>query len=259
MEQQQILQIAMEQSAIDSGCRWEDFCSNENRVVVSRPHPQARKYLELPFFCDLTSYGNQVVASVHPDFLEEAKAYIERFPTVDCFETPALHILEEKLRLFGCRVCFMAEYFLPDLKSLQPLSCPYPLKLLEPEKFQEYYLPQWSNALCEKRRHLDVLAVGAFDGDKLVGLAGCSADCETMWQIGVDVLPEYRKQGIGAAVTSHLAVEILRREKVPFYCCAWSNVRSAGNAVKSGFRPAWVQVTAKSESFVNQMLKEESE
>ena len=99
--------------------------------------------------------------------------------------------------------------------------------------------------------------MGAFDGDKLVGLAGCSADCETMWQIGVDVLPEYRKQGIGAAVTSHLAMEILRREKVPFYCCAWSNIRSARNAVKSGFRPAWVQVTAKSESFVDQMLKEE--
>ena len=257
MEQQQILQIAMEQSAIDSGCRREDFFGKENRVVVSQPHPQARKYLELPFFCDLTSYGNQVVASAHPDFLEEAKAYLERFSHVDCFETPALHILEEKLRPFGCRVCFMAEYFLPELKSLQPLSCPYPLKLLGPEEFQEYYLPQWSNALCKKRRHLDVLAVGAFDGDKLVGLAGCSADCETMWQIGVDVLPEYRKQGIGAAVTSHLAMEILRREKVPFYCCAWSNIRSGRNAVKSGFRPAWVQVTAKSESFVDQMLKEE--
>ena len=29
----------------------------------------------------------------------------------------------------------------------------------------------------------DVLGVGAYDNGKLVGLAGCSADCEDMWQI----------------------------------------------------------------------------
>ena len=40
-------------------------------------------------------------------------------------------------------------------------------------------------------------------------------------------------------------LEILERGLVPFYCCAWSNVASARNAIRSGFRPAWVQVTAK--------------
>ena len=30
------------------------------------------------------------------------------------------------------------------------------------------------------------------------------------------------------------AVEILEHDKVPFYCCAWSNIRSARNAIKSG-------------------------
>ena len=79
----------------------------------------------------------------------------------------------------------------------------------------------------------------------LVGLAGCSADCSTMWQIGVDVLAPYRRQGIASALTSGLAVEALRRGLVPFYCCAWANVKSARNAWKSGFRPAWVQLTAK--------------
>ena len=47
------------------------------------------------------------------------------------------------------------------------------------------------NALYAPRRERDVLAVGAYDGDRLIGLAGCSADCETMWQIGVDVLPAF--------------------------------------------------------------------
>ena len=84
-------------------------------------------------------------------------------------------------------------------------------------------------------------------------MAGCSADCETMWQIGVDVLPEYRRKGIAAALTSKLAMEILEKEKVPFYCCAWSNVKSARNAIKSGFRPAWVEMTVKPVDFVDGM------
>ena len=110
-----------------------------------------------------------------------------------------------------------------------------------------------TQALCEKRKELDVLGVGAYDGDKLVGLAGCSADCEMMYQIGVDVLPEYRRQGIGAAVTSRLAREILDLGKVPFYCAAWSNLRSVGNAIKCGFRPAWVELTARDLEFVDRM------
>ena len=34
-----------------------------------------------------------------------------------------------------------------------------------------------------------MLAVGAYDNGKLIALAGCSADRDAMWQIGIDVLP----------------------------------------------------------------------
>ena len=74
-----------------------------------------------------------------------------------------------------------------------------------------------------------------------------------MWQIGVDVLPEYRRLGIASALTSRLAVEAVHREKVPFYCCAWSNIKSAKNAIRSGFRPAWVQMTVKSAEAVEEL------
>lgn len=76
-----------------------------------------------------------------------------------------------------------------------------------------------------------------------------------MWQIGVDVLHDYRRQGIAASLTSNLAMEILERGKVPFYCCAWSNVRSARNAIKSGFVPSWVEMTIKPASVVDDMNK----
>ncbi|MDD7483336.1 MAG: GNAT family N-acetyltransferase, partial [Clostridia bacterium] len=145
----------------------------------------------------------------------------------------------------------------PNLQALRPLSCPMEMRVLQPEDFAPLYRPEWGNALCEKRRQLDKLAVGAYDGEKLVGLAGCSADCDTMWQIGIDVLPAYRRQGIAAALTSRLALETLQRGKVPFYCCAWSNLASLRNALKSGFVPAWVQITVKKQSFIEELNREQ--
>jgi GNAT superfamily N-acetyltransferase len=221
--------------------------------VISDENEGARKYLKLPFSCQLVSYGNNVVASTSPELFEITEKYINSFPAEHCFETPNLHVLNDALQKEGKRICFMAEYFLPDLDVLRPLECKYELRILTQSDFEGLYLPEWSNALCESRRQLDILGVGAYDGERLVGLAGCSADCDEMWQIGVDVLPAYRRQGIAASLTSHLACEIIKRGKVPFYCCAWSNVASAKNAIKSGFRPAWVECTAKTKELIESM------
>jgi len=162
----------------------------------------------------------------------------------------------------GYKVMFMAEYYLPDVdgyfakKRYEELKVDYELRVLEQKDFKDLYKPEWGNALCADRKHLDVLGVGAYDNGKLIGLAGCSADCDDMWQIGVDVLPEYRRKGIASAITSRLAVEIMNRGKIPFYCTAWSNIRSVRNAVKSGFIPAWAEMTIKTKEFVEEAIKD---
>ncbi|MBQ8432575.1 MAG: GNAT family N-acetyltransferase [Clostridia bacterium] len=248
-----ILQVALEQSAIDSSCSPEDFLKSTPVVTLSRPHPKARKYLSLPFDCNLTSYGSNVVASVSEPMREAVTSYLEAYPPEHCFETPHLQVLNDAAAEHDLRVCFMAEYFLPDPAALRPLDCPFDLRVLHAPNFANLYLPAWSNALCEKRKELDVLGIGAYRNGELIGLAACSADCDTMWQIGVDVLPEYRRQGVASCLTSRLALEILEAGKIPFYCAAWSNVKSVRNAIKSGFRPAWVEVGLKSTAFVAEM------
>ncbi len=249
----EMLNIAMAQSAVDLSCRPEDFTAAENRLVISKPAPGARKYLELPFGCNLVSYGGNVVASVCPEAAEAVRGYVEKYRNYACFETPHIHVLDETIGKFGLKTCFMAEYFLPGRNGPKAADCRYGMRILGPEAFKSLYRPEWSNALCEKRKELDVLGVGAYDGEKLVGLAACSADCDSMWQIGIDVLPDYRRRGIASALTGRLALEIIKRGKVPFYCAAWSNIPSVKNAVRSGFRPAWVELTAKSTEFVNKM------
>lgn len=255
MTNEQIYNIARKQSAIDMNCAPEDFLLTENKTVLSAAHPEARKYLELPFYCNLASYGNNIVASVNSEVIAVVKNYIDNYPKEHCFETPNLHVLNDELQKNNHRICFMAEYFLPDVNALKTMPCDYEIRILTSPDFKELYREEWSNALCENRKHLDVLAAGAFDGDRLIGMAGCSADCDTMWQIGVDVLPDYRRKGIATSLTSRLSLEILDRDKVPFYCAAWSNIRSVRNAIKSGFKPAWIEMTAKPAEFVHKMNK----
>ena len=253
MTDRDMLQIAMEQSAEDMGCAATDFLSDKNVVVPFNLGPKAKRYYRLPIGGNFVSYGSNVVAAAAEELLPVVREYVGRFEFYHCFETPNLRWLNRRLEPLGQTVCFMAEYYLPNLDRLRDLTCPYALRVLEKADFEALYVPEWSNALCRDRKDLDVLCVGAYDGGKLIGLAGCSADADKMWQIGVDVLLEHRKQGVGSALTVRLAREILARGKVPFYCSAWSNIRSVRNAIRSGFLPAWAEMTVKPTAKVDEM------
>ena len=244
MTNKEILDIALQQSAYDCNCDAADFLSEQDVVTLSKANPKARKYLPLPLECDIVSYGNNVVAQVSERTKSAVSEYINKFDVYRCFETPQINMLNDLLAPFDLKVCFMAEYFLPDVTKLKALGCGYELRVLHKEDFADLYKKQWSNCLTFHDRERDVLA----------GLAGCSTDCEMMYQIGVDVLPKYRRKGIASAVTSRLALEVLALGKVPFYCTTWSNIKSVRNAVKSGFRPAWVELTARNREFANKMI-----
>lgn len=250
----EIMEIALKQSAEDNNCQVEDFLKNENVIITHKLGSNARNYYKEPIACNFISYGNNVVAATKEEFQEIVREYVNRFEFYRCFETPNIMWLDERMREKGYGVCFMAEYYLPDMNILKRLDCDYEMKVLTQEDFADLYKPEWSNALCEDRKQFDVLGVGAYDNGKLIGLAACSADCDNMWQIGIDVLENYRKQGIASALTSNLAMEIIERGKVPFYCSAWSNIRSKRNAIKSGFRTAWLELTCKSLEVVNEII-----
>ena len=255
MTNKEILDIALQQSAFDCNCNAEDFLFEKNVVTISKTHPKARKYVPLPLECDLVSYGNNIVAQVSERTKSAVTEYINKYSVYRCFETPNINVLNNMLDDFDLKVCFMAEYFLPDVTKLKELDCGYELRVLQKEDFVDLYVDKWSNCFSFDNRERDVLAVGAYYNEVLIGLAGCSADCDSMYQIGVDVSSEYRQKGIASAVTSKLALEILKLGKIPFYCAAWSNIKSVRNAIKSGFRPAWVELTAREKAFVDNMNK----
>lgn len=125
MTNDDILKIAMEQSAFDANCQSSDFMADYNVIVYSKKNPEARKYIELPFICDLISYGTNIVASIDSKYEDIVRKYIDTYSVEHCFETPNMHVLNREFMKHNMKVCFMAEYFLPDINNLSSIKCKY--------------------------------------------------------------------------------------------------------------------------------------
>jgi predicted GNAT family acetyltransferase len=87
-------------------------------------------------------------------------------------------------------------------------------------------------------------AVARINGE-IVGVAGASAHCDAMWQIGVDIVEGKRGLGIGRAIVGQLTAEVLARGRVPYYSTVVSNLRSAQLALGLGYKLAWVELYAR--------------
>lgn len=77
MTNKEMLCTALKQSALELNCTVDDLTGGKSKAVISSTAEGARKYLSLPFYCQLVSYGSGIVASVNEEIYADAKAYIE--------------------------------------------------------------------------------------------------------------------------------------------------------------------------------------
>ena len=89
-----------------------------------------------------------------------------------------------------------------------------------------------------------MLGVAAVKDGVILGMAGASADSPHLWQIGINVLPEARGQGIAEMLVSLLRNDVLAAGRLPFYGTSISHLASQRVALKSGFLPAWFELVA---------------
>ena len=236
-----------EQLALEFGCAPEDFSGEE--IVITGPvlHENRRKFSDQPFFLQMATFGAGAVISaeeaLHPWLREWAKGKRGFW----LFEQHNFYELERQLRKYGYKMALTHHMFTPTPESAA-VETDLPVRWLEQGELAPFCgREEFSNALCDRFRpeRPDVLAVMALDGEEIMGMAGCSADAPGFWQIGVDVLPPYRRRGIGTALVTLLKNEALRRGAVPYYGTSLSNLASWKAALASGFGPAWVEAEAR--------------
>lgn len=81
----------------------------------------------------------------------------------------------------------------------------------------------------------------ARNSEKVIGLSGAApSSIADIWELGVDVLPEYRKAGLGTSLVRCLTKKLQEQNIVPFYSASVTNIGSQLVAARSGYLPAWV-------------------
>lgn len=244
------LPLLKRQLALDFNCFPDDFDGAGNVITKSALNKGRRVYSAgSPFFWMATMGGNAVITAderLHP-FLRE---YIKIEQGFWLFEQHRILTLEAELNKYSYTVNHSHHMFLYDKsRDLRGIKREFPVKWFygktEIEGF--YGDSRFPNAICTEYdpARPDTIAVCAYDGDKIMGMAGCSEDAPRWQQIGIDVLPEYRSMGVGSYLVGILRDEIIRRGDIPFYGTGLANYHSWNIALNCGFRPVWVEINAK--------------
>lgn len=235
------------QLSIEYNCSPDDFEKPYNLVTEASDNEGHRRYTDdAPFFQMATLGGNTVISAdkrMH-EWLEE---YVKDKEGFRLFEHEHLSEIDRELSKYGKKLLGTHHMFLPDGEYTEPEDLGLYIRWFEQDELRHFYGgTEWRNALCSRfiSERPDMLAVTAMDGDMILAMAGCSADTGDMWQIGVDVIECCRGRGLGTWLVTLLKNEVIRRGRIPFYGTDISNLYSWNTAQKSGFFPAWVEVTA---------------
>jgi len=229
--------------ALEYNCSPGDFEKGENVITEPALLPGRRVYSEkAPFFSMVTTGGNAVITAepcLHP-FLRE---YVKDRQGHWLFELPKLLTLEKELEKYGYTLFQSYHMFLPKT-SVAP-EREYAVRWYDEKALTCFYGDsRFGNALCANSHRPDRMAVAAFCGDQLMGLAGCSEDAPGWMQIGIDVLPEFRSRGVGTYLVTLMKNRIEEMGAIPFYGTSLSNYHSWNIALNAGFKPAWVEIVA---------------
>lgn len=245
--QTDIFDEVKKQLTYEFNCAQDDFSKEENTITTPILHEKRRKFSDELFFIQMATFGNGTVISADESIHPWLREWIHGKRGIWLFEQHNFYELETEIRKYGYKMSLTHHMFLPKAEFIS-IDTDLDIKWLEQEEIKEYHgREEFSNAICDHFRpdRPDVLAVVALDGDKIMGMAGCSADTPRLWQIGIDVDPAYRGRGIAKTLVTLLRNEVFRRGAIPYYGTSLSNLASWKTALSSGFTPAWIEVESR--------------
>jgi GNAT superfamily N-acetyltransferase len=112
------------------------------------------------------------------------------------------------------------------------------VRLLEPAELEGLRdlppeLASWLRLAADRR----YLTAAAFAGDRPVSFCCVAALTETLWDVAIDTLPEYRRRGHAVRCSSYMIRHMLERDRWPVWGAEEDNRASLALAARLGFVP----------------------
>ena len=227
----EMLITVRKQLAVDMNCSEDDFLKEGTVFCEAKSNDGRRMFDRQSPFLEVATMGKSTVISGDRDILPKVKPLFEGRSREDIFAAPFL---------FGHSL-----YYIPDSFRIKKSPCPdgFSFNIKEGKDIHGLYeTPGFANAIQYDINHPrpDVIVIYAMCKKRIVAMAGASEDSSVLWQIGVDVLPQYRNQGLATVLVRNLTTMIMERGIVPYYGVSSTNIASQCVAYRSGFIPAWM-------------------
>lgn len=235
------------QLAVDLNCSAGDFDRNKNTVTILQRHDTKRRMIADDLLLYMACFGKGTVAAVNAELEPSIRCYLADMEGFRCFDMP-LDALAARLKTFGGYISEIEEFYLLETPAIQPVKVDFDMEILEGAEIKKLYSDErfhMALGYSQMDQRRDVLAVAAYKGGEILGVAGASNDTDDIWQIGIDVVPGGREQHVATGIVKSISNEILKRKKIPYYGTAWSNIASKRVAINAGYKPVWVEMKAK--------------
>lgn len=136
-------------------------------------------------------------------------------------------------------------YYIPDVDRLemQDEISDYEFRLFDGNTSKIELTSGFENAITfdENGKCISQIAYCAYDNGKIIGVAGADKVNDDIWEVGIEILPEYRKSGLATILTKNLTMKILEKGIVPIWCASSTNIGSQAVAGRSNYIPLWVE------------------
>ena len=174
------------QLSVEYNCSPDDFLKSENIITQIAIKDGQRVYTKEQNFFKMATFGSNAVISADKVLHPFLQSYTKDKTGHYLFEIPNLLPIEKELNKYGHTLTQTLHMFLPS--SHREPEKKYPVKWYFDEEIHTFYGDErFPNAICPKYDPLrpDRIVVCAYDGNKIMGMAGCSEDTPELFQIGM--------------------------------------------------------------------------
>ena len=237
--------ILAAQLADDFCCTTDDVLGPEPVFSVLEMREGQRRYSSAGDAFKAAVAGDKLLIAAAPDMLAWCRERYANGNPAWFMEMDTLRELDARLAQDGLYIASAHPFFLPE-RPVTPVTDGWEIRWYEVEAIEQFRGDKrFPQSFAFNPFSPDELGVSASVNGEIVAMAGASRDSARMLQIGVDVRPDMRGQGLGSMVVSLMKNEIERRGFLPFYGTAMSHIASQKTALRAGFAPAWTELYAK--------------
>lgn len=195
----------------------------------------------------IVTFGSNAVIRADKDMFGWCVENFSKTPAEDILDSHNFYIIDTKLREHGKKLSQEHTRFLhlePERRPKKPQG--FDFEWFEKDDMSALYPDdRFGNALNYHLKYEKLALVATRNGDiASIAATGVYDYGEDFWEIGIDTIGSYRGAGLAAYLVKEIALELEKRNQLPYYTTWIANLASVRTAISAGFVPVCLEYWA---------------